>query len=132
MDLQPVVQRHLQAGGKERNHDVRVNPSLQPVADGADAKLAFQRAEYRFDLCQLYVARSQHGRVFRARWILGGSLPIHQVHVASPLHFLTMIAPSLPQGNPSPAAVELSSPKPNLRCRSARMPHQFRLFPFHE
>ena len=60
-----MLQRHRQAVGQEGNQDVRVHPMLQLMVDRANAQIALQTFEGRFDLRQLHVAIPQHGRIFR-------------------------------------------------------------------
>jgi hypothetical protein len=60
---QTVLQRYLQTIGEKGDQNVRVGAMLQLMADGADAKFAFERFKYRFDLGQLHVARPQHAGI---------------------------------------------------------------------
>jgi hypothetical protein len=65
MNLQPMLQRYRQAIRQKRNHDMGVDPMLQLMIDGANAQLALQTFERRFDLHQLHVTIPQHRRIFR-------------------------------------------------------------------
>src|SRR4051812_43678928 len=64
MDLKPIFQCDLETIGQESDQDMRIHAPLQPVIDRSDSEFTLQRTKHRFDLCQLYVPRPQHRRIF--------------------------------------------------------------------
>ena len=53
-----------------------IRPMLQLVINGSDAQLALQRTEHTLDLCQLHVARPQHGWIFTSKIAAQQIMPV--------------------------------------------------------
>lgn len=83
MNHEPVLERHLQAIGREGNQDMRVETMARPVVDGPNSEFALEGLEYSFKLSQLDVEGPWQGRIPRLAFGFHSIAPSNQVLVRS-------------------------------------------------
>ena len=73
MNLQAILQGHLQTISKKGHEDMRFDTTIEAMINRSQSEIAFECAECSFDLGQLDIASPQHRRVF------GGEIGTQQI-----------------------------------------------------